>query len=186
MNPLRILVAGIGNVFLGDDGFGVEVAQRLAARPQPEGVRVVDFGIRGFDLAFALVEGWDAAILVDAVPRPAASGGGAEACPPLLQAGALYVIEPELESAGSEPVPVMIETHAMDPVKVLRLASNFGALPEQVLVVGCEPESFGSEDDMRMSLSPPVQAAVGEAVSLVESLITRFNRHAGMERAATG
>src|SRR5439155_26353965 len=88
MSPSRILVAGIGNIFLGDDAFGVEVVQRLAQRPQPEGVRVVDFGIRGLDLVYALLDGCEAMILVDATPR-----GG--------QAGTLYVIEPESEGAAS-------------------------------------------------------------------------------------
>ncbi|MGH7848434.1 MAG: hydrogenase maturation protease, partial [Candidatus Binatia bacterium] len=69
MTPAKILVAGIGNIFLGDDGFGVEVARELAKRKLPESVRVVDFGIRGFDLAYALLDGYDLTILVDAAPR---------------------------------------------------------------------------------------------------------------------
>src|SRR5689334_8572384 len=116
MSVPRILVAGIGNIFLGDDAFGVEVAQRLARRAWPEGVRVVDFGIRGLDLAYALLDGYDAAILVDAAPR-----GG----PP----GSLYVIEPsEGGPAGQDEVGAgtLIEGHGMDPVKVLRLVAALG------------------------------------------------------------
>src|SRR6202030_732892 len=81
----RILIAGIGNIFLGDDAFGVEVVRRLAARKLPDAIRVVDFGIRGFDLAYALMEGYEITILVDATPR-----GG--------QPGTLYTIEPDLRS----------------------------------------------------------------------------------------
>jgi hydrogenase maturation protease len=150
-----ILVAGIGNVFLADDGFGVEVARRLAERELPAGVKVADFGIRGMDLAYELQEDYDAAILVDAVPR-----GG----PP----GTLYVIEPDLEA--TEPV---LDAHAMDPVRVLGLGRTLGTLPPRVLVVGCEPSTATSLDDeeLVMGLSPPVRAAVEDAVALVESIL---------------
>jgi hydrogenase maturation protease len=160
---MSLLVAGIGNIFLGDDAFGVEVAQRLARGDLPPGVRVVDFGIRGFDLAHALLEGDDAAILVDATPR-----GGAP--------GSLYVLEPDLD----EPEPAAIETHAMDPVKVLRLARAMGTLPKRVLVVGCEPSPLEPDDyaDGRMGLSEPVAAAIDQAVELVESLVTAEVVHA--------
>src|SRR5438552_8768464 len=114
MTPARLLIAGIGNVFLGDDAFGVEVAQRLAQRALPEAVRVVDFGIRGLDLTYALLDGYEAVILVDETPR-----GG----PP----GTLYVLEPArgapLEAGEAE---VSIEMHSMDPVRVLRLAAAMG------------------------------------------------------------
>jgi hydrogenase maturation protease len=150
-----ILVAGIGNVFLADDGFGVEVARRLAQRELPMGVKVADFGIRGMDLAYELQEDYDAAILVDAVPRGQAPG-------------TLYVIEPNLE--GAEP---MLDAHAMDPVRVLGLAQTLGTLPPRVLVIGCEPSTAMSLDDeeLVMELSPPVQAAMNKAVALVESVL---------------
>jgi hydrogenase maturation protease len=150
-----ILVAGIGNVFLADDAFGVEVARRLAERELPLGVKVADFGIRGMDLAYELQEDYDAAILVDAVPRGEAPG-------------TLYVIEPDLLTA--EPV---LDAHAMDPVRVLGLARTLGSLPPRVLVVGCEPSTAMSLDDeeLVMGLSPPVRAAMEEAVALVESLL---------------
>jgi hydrogenase maturation protease len=152
----RVLVAGIGNVFLGDDAFGVELAGRLAARKLPGGVEVVDFGIRGMDLAFALQEDLDAAVLLDAVPR-----GG--------EPGTLYVIEPEVGAGAAAAV----EAHGMDPVKVLALARRLGRLPARVLVVGCEPASVGSleDGDMRMELSEPVRAALEPAVELVEELL---------------
>src|ERR671917_1618519 len=117
-----VLVAGIGNVFLADDGFGVEVARLLAQRELPPGVKVADFGIRGMDLAYELQEDYDAAILVDAVPR-----GG--------EPGTLYVIEPDPAQAEG-----MLDAHTMDPVRVLGLAKVLGSVPARVLVVGCEPE----------------------------------------------
>jgi hydrogenase maturation protease len=164
MSPPRILVAGIGNIFLGDDAFGVEVVQRLASGALPGWVRVVDFGIRGLDLAYALLDGYDAVILVDAVPR-----GG----PP----GTLYLIEPEV---GSPPVAgcagLLVEGHGMDPVKVLRLAASMGGRVDRLLLIGCEPERVVDGDDMRDGLSGPVRAAVPEAVALVESLVGRLLR----------
>src|SRR5262245_3824394 len=153
----RILVAGIGNIFLGDDAFGVEVAARLASRPLPPTVRVVDFGIRGLDLVYALADGFDLAILVDAVPR------GSEP-------GTLYTIEPELpEMSGDRPV--VLATHGMDPLKVLLLARAMGQTPERLLIVGCEPAWLGDGDAGGMGLSEPVRAAIGPAVTLIEELI---------------
>ena len=102
---MRVLIAGIGNVFLGDDGFGVALAGRLARRDLPAGVDVVDYGIRGMDLAYALLDGWDAVILLDATPRGEAPG-------------TLYVIEPDVESIEAAAP----EAHGMDPVRVLALA----------------------------------------------------------------
>ena len=151
-----ILVAGIGNIFLGDDGFGVEVARRLAARALPAGVRVVDFGIRGMDLVYALLEDHDALIFVDAAPRGE---------PP----GTLDLIEPRIEQDGE----VTLATHGMDPVKVIKLARALGARPARTYLVACEPAVLGSEDDedVLVELSAPVQAAVDEAVKMVESLV---------------
>jgi hydrogenase maturation protease len=154
----RILVAGIGNIFFGDDAFGVEVAQRLARRSLPGNVRVGDFGIRGFDLACALVDGPDVAILVDACPRGA---------PP----GTLHVIEPDLASLdsadGGQPG---IEPHGLNPMNVLRLARSMDGRSIRVLVVGCEPETLGGESG-RMGLSDSVAAAIDNAISLIESLV---------------
>ena len=158
MTTERILIAGIGNIFLGDDAFGVEVAQRLARRRLPDGVRVVDFGIRGLDLAYALLDDREAVILVDAVAR-----GG--------QPGTLYVVEPVLEEAGDAAQPGMIEPHALTPDKVLRLARSQGANVKNVLVVGCEPGPLPVADDLQMEMSEPVRAALDEAVRLIESLV---------------
>ena len=151
----RVLVAGIGNIFMGDDAFGVEVARRLAERPLPAGVEVGDFGIRGIDLMYALGEGYDAAVFVDAVPRGE---------PP----GTLSVIEPELEEGEAT-----IDAHGMDPVKVLSLARQVGSVPERILVVGCEPgvRITGDEEEVVGELSEPVRAAIDDAVGLVESVI---------------
>jgi hydrogenase maturation protease len=157
----RILVAGVGNIFLGDDGFGVEVVRRLAEREMPEGVEVKDFGIRGMDLAYALQEDYEAVVFVDAVPR------GEEP-------GTVYLIEPEIEEDGE----VSLDTHGMDPVKVIKLSHALGAKPTRTLVVGCEPRvvlSGEDYDDMLMELSEPVQAAVGDAVKLVESLVEEID-----------
>ena len=157
----RILIAGIGNIFLADDGFGVEVAGRLARRSLLSGVRVADFGIRGFDLAYALMEGYETTILVDA-------------CPGEGQPGTLFVLEPDLEDLNSPQTQQgSIEPHAMNPVNVLRMAKTMGGELKRVLVVGCVPATLGPEEG-QMGLSEPVAAAVEEAVKLIESLVTRI------------
>jgi hydrogenase maturation protease len=155
---VRVLVAGIGNVFMADDGFGVEVAKRLAERDLPAGVDVVDFGIRGMDLVFSLGEGYDVALFVDAVPRGEAPGS-------------LFVIEPDLGDHADGPV--MLDAHGMDPVKVLALAGQLGPVPERILVIGCEPavRMSGDEEALVGDLSEPVAAAVDPAVELVESVL---------------
>jgi hydrogenase maturation protease len=152
--PARVLIAGIGNVFLADDGFGVEVAHRLAERSWPPGIEVKDFGIRGLDLVYALGDGYDAAILIDALPR------GEEP-------GTLSVIEPEVE-----PGRIGLDAHGMDPAKVLALAAELGRTPARVLIVGCEPATRmdGSEQDVVGELSAPVAAAVERAVGVVAGL----------------
>jgi hydrogenase maturation protease len=158
----RILIAGVGNIFLGDDGFGVEVVRRLAGRRLPEGVEVVDFGIRGMDLAYALQRDYEVVVFVDATPR------GEEP-------GTVYLIEPEIDEDGE----VTLDTHGMDPVRVIQLSRALGARPTRTLVVGCEPQVVmsGEEyDDMLMELSEPVRAAVEEAVKLVESLVEEINK----------
>ncbi len=157
----KILIAGIGNIFLGDDGFGVEVANRLASLSFPAGVRVVDFGIRGFDLAYALMEGYENTLLVDAYP-----GEG--------QPGTIFVVEPDLADLNSpETNQGFIEPHAMNPLNVLRMAAKMGGELKRVLVVGCVPATLGPEEG-QMGLSDPVAAAVEEAVKLIQSLMTRI------------
>lgn len=161
----RVLIACVGNIFLGDDGFGVEVARRLMGRKYPEGVQVVDFGIRGIELAYTLLDDYDTLVLVDAVPR-----GG----PP----GTLYLIEPDLANIGPEQGVeagrVALDAHSMDPVKVLAFARTLGARPIRTLLVGCEPAAIGGDEDyanMQMGLSEPVQAAIDEAVKMIDSLV---------------
>jgi hydrogenase maturation protease len=152
----RVLVAGIGNVFLGDDGWGVALADRVARRSLPAGVDVVDYGIRGMDLAYAMADGgYDAVVFLDAAPRGEAPG-------------TLYVIEPELDSSE-----VAIDTHGMDPVKVLAMVQGLGAKPPRTLVVACEPANRLSADvdEFVVELSEPVRAALEPAELLVESVV---------------
>ena len=163
--PKRILIACIGNIFLGDDGFGVEVARRLMGKQYAEGVRIVDFGIRGMDLAYTLLDDYDTLVLVDAIQR-----GGSP--------GTLYLIKPDLTAMtpekGGEAGRIALDTHSMDPVKVLAYARTLGAQPINTLLVGCEPATLGGDDpdtDMQMGLSAAVQAAVDEAVKMIDSLV---------------
>ncbi len=153
---MSILVACIGNIFQGDDGFGCEVAKVLALRCHSEDVRIVDFGIRGLDLTYALLEPADLTILVDAVSRGEAPG-------------TLYAIEPDLDIENGA---VQIDAHAMDPVTVLRAARAMGGSLSRVLLVGCEPADLGGEQG-KMGLTPPVRDAIEGAVTMVESLIER-------------
>jgi len=162
MSEPRILVAGIGNIFLGDDAFGVEVVRRLSRRVLPDYVRVVDYGIRGLDLAYALLDGYDLAILVDA------AGRGEDP-------GTLYVLEPEIRDADvNASQPVLMEAHGMNPMRVLDMVRAMGGRPQRVLVVGCEPATLGDEFEGTMGLSAPVEAAVDGAIAMVESLIAQW------------
>lgn len=151
----RVLVAGIGNIFLGDDAFGVEVAQRLLAQGTaslPAGVCVADFGIRSYDLAYALTDGCDAAVLVDAVARGEAPG-------------TVFLIEPNLGALPADTGPV--NSHGMNAARALQLAKTVGALPPKILLVGCEPAVLETDE---LGLSPAVAAAVPGAVRMVEEL----------------
>ena len=162
----RLLIAGVGNIFLGDDGFGVEVARRLADVELPDWAHVVDYGIRGMHLAYDLANGYEAMILVDATPR-----GGAP--------GTIYVIEPDL-TAGirdtadgegtAEPDPAsypLFNAHGMQPDVVFSMLAMLDAGAREVLVVGCEPASV----DYGIGLSAPVADAVDEAVRVVLDLV---------------
>jgi len=159
----RILIACIGNIFLGDDAFGVEVAERLAGLRLPPHVSVVDFGIRSYDLAYALIEDWELVILVDALAR-----GG--------EPGSVYLLEPEsfLDNHDSPT----LDAHAMNPVSVLRLVHALGGSPGRLLVVGCEPESVEPDAAGRIGLSPPVSHAVNDAIQLIEEQIARASMSA--------
>jgi hydrogenase maturation protease len=153
----RLLVAGVGNIFLGDDAFGPEVLRALAARPLPREVRARDFGIRGMDLAYTLLDGYDTAVLVDAAPRG-------------HRPGTLSLIEAEPPD-GTHAVPP--EAHGMDPARVLALAAHLGEGPlPRVLVLACEPERLPrSEDDIAPGLSAPVRRAVDRAVEALHTLV---------------
>lgn len=173
MDRNRILVAGIGNIFLGDDGFGCEVARRLVERDLPPEVRVVDFGIRGFDLGYALLDDYELVVLIDATPCSGVPG-------------TLYQIEPALNDLDvkqdSDPA-VFLETHHMVPTKVLTFAKFMGAPLRRIIVVGCEPEILGEDEDGRIGLSAPVSAAVDEAVSMVKFLLDQHTRKSRRQQA---
>jgi hydrogenase maturation protease len=153
---MKVLIACVGNIFLGDDGFGVEVARSLSKRQLPEGVSVKDYGIRGFDLAYALLDPWELVIMVDALSRGEA-------------AGTLYVIEPELNRPAS--ADTALNPHGMDPVRVLSLAASMGTISAQVMVVGCEPHDFGDELEGRMGLSSPIQGVVEASCDMILNLV---------------
>jgi hydrogenase maturation protease len=153
-----ILVAGIGNIFQSDDGFGSEVARRLLAGPPlPKGATVVDYGIRGVHLAYELLDGYDAAILVDATRQ------GEEP-------GTIYVIEPDVENIETESGLAeagIVDAHGMDPASVLALLQSLGGRVDRLLVVGCEP----ADVEEGMGLSDAVAGAVDEACRVVRRLV---------------
>jgi hydrogenase maturation protease len=161
-----VLVAGIGNIFLSDDGFGVEVAHRLAAEPMPAGVRVADYGIRGVHLAYELLDGYDGLVLVDAVPMGEAPG-------------TVAVIMPSVPPGpeGDDDAPVM-DAHSMSPDVVLATLSRLGGSIEHIYVVGCQPASL----DEGMGLSVPVAEAVGTAVDLCRQLVADIGQAQGDEK----
>jgi len=164
-----ILVAGIGNIFNGDDAFGVEVVRRLAGRSLPAGVKVIDFGIRGIDLTYALLDDYRAAVLVDTAQRGE-------------RPGTISVVEPEQMEAGAPSAEdLMLSPHELDPAKVLRLVTALGGNCKRVLLVACEPLTFGGEQGV-MGLSEPVAAALDAAVATVEDLVVELT---GAETAET-
>lgn len=154
-----ILIAGIGNIFFGDDAFGVEVARKMLSTPQAGGVRVVDFGIRGLDLAYALQDGYETAILVDAYPHG-------------QKPGTVSVLEPDLSELDRQ-VSDIVQPHAMNPMNVLRMAKAIQVRTRQILLVGCEPKDLGAEDG-RMGLSDEVTAAVDQAVATIGVMVTQI------------
>lgn len=153
----EILVAGIGNVFLGDDGFGVEVVRRLCEHPLPPHAEAVDFGVRGVHLAYRMLDGYRTVVLVDATAR-----GGTP--------GTVYLID----ATAPEPAPrtPFLDGHQMTPDTVLALldalsAGTGGERPRRVLVLGCEPAAV----EEGIGLSEPVSAAVEEAVRRVRRIV---------------
>ncbi|MFE1878454.1 hydrogenase maturation protease [Streptomyces diastatochromogenes] len=157
MNPSepRLLVAGVGNIFLGDDAFGPEVIRALDRRPLPPEARVRDFGIRGMDLAYALLDGYATAVLVDAAPRG-------------HRPGTLTLIEAEPPDGTAVP-----EAHGMDPEKVLALATHLGDEPlPRVLVLACEPGVLPrGDEDILPGISAPMREAVDRAVDALHTLV---------------
>ncbi|HEY7103472.1 MAG TPA: hydrogenase maturation protease [Mycobacteriales bacterium] len=146
----RVLVAGVGNLFLGDDGFGPEVARRLVGHPLPAGVRVVDYGIRGMHLAYDLLDGYDELVILDAAPR-----GG--------RPGDVVVLEVGEGDFGAGD----FDGHGMEPTAVLSSLGSLGGRLPRTYVVGCEP----ADTDEGIGLSPPVAAAVDPAVDAVLRLL---------------
>ena len=149
----RILVAGVGNVFLRDDAFGVEVVRLLAERPQPPGVQIRDYGIRGVHLVYELLDGYDLFVLIDAAPRGEAPG-------------TVSVLEVELPSPEAQPV---IDAHSLTPDAIFGLLSSLGGHSGRNLVVACEP----AEVDAGMGLTDPVQEALPHAVRAVEEILAQ-------------
>jgi hydrogenase maturation protease len=156
MTSPRVLVAGVGNLFMGDDAFGIEVVKRLMERSFPTGVQVIDFGTRGVDLAYTILEDYDLVILVDAASR-----GGAP--------GTLYVLEPEVEH-GETGTP-LLDAHSLVPEEVLGLVRALGGKPGKIRIVACEPGFIPSADELEMGLSTAVTLAIEPAVTMVEELV---------------
>lgn len=158
-----ILVAGVGNIFFGDDAFGVEVVRHLSERAYPAGVTVADFGIRGLDLAYALLDGYEAVILIDAVPR-----GGTP--------GELYVIDVDRDDEQTANINPALETHRLDPARVLQMVDVLGGRVGRLILVGCEPAPLADHDDIQPGMSEAARAAVPEAVAWVEALIAELRQ----------
>jgi hydrogenase maturation protease len=162
----QILVAGVGNAWLQDDAFGGECARRLEARGVPSGVTVMDFGTGGLDLAYELMRGYDALVLLDASRQ-----GGVP--------GTLYVFEPDMAEFATEIADgEVINPHGMDPATMLRFVSAVGGFSGKVVVIGCEP---GEVDTVGLGLTPPVEGAVERALELVGATIEELRGDAAYQ-----
>jgi hydrogenase maturation protease len=153
----QTLVAGIGNIFLGDDGFGCEVARELGKMNIPDDVKVIDYGIRGLDLAYALLEPYKAVIFIDTVTRNG-------------QPGTIYLLQCANTSLDIDK-PTALDAHSMEPANLLAMARSLGEVTSEIYIVGCEPADFGEELVGRMGLSDVVAGAVPEAARAVVDLI---------------
>lgn len=153
-----ILIAGIGNIFQGDDGFGCEVARRLWERTFAGEVIVRDFGIRGYDLAMALADGYQTVIMIDATSRG-------------QQPGTLYVIEPDVAELDQNVSVDAGNSHSVDPMQAIQMALRFADNLPELLLVGCEPAVLPDPEDVLVELSEPVAAAIDEAIEIVETLV---------------
>jgi hydrogenase maturation protease len=149
-----ILVAGIGNIFLGDDGFGPEVMRHVAQRPVDPQVRMVDYGIRGMHLAYDLLDNWEALVLVDALPSRGSPG-------------TLHVFEADHETLPATPA---LDAHAMDPAAVFASLAALGGSPPHTVVVGCEVLCV----DEGIGLSEPVAACLPRAAQAIEDVVSRL------------
>jgi hydrogenase maturation protease len=149
------LIAGIGNIFMGDDAFGCEVIRTLAERRLPAEVKVIDFGIRSYDLAFALIEDYAAIVLVDAVSRGETPG-------------TVFLIEPEITRLDVQPES--IDPHTMNALSVIQMAQQLGGIKAAIYLVGCEPQKLES-DDGALGLSAEVQAAIPQALGMIDTLL---------------
>lgn len=166
----RILVACIGNIFLGDDGFGCEVARALEGVSIPRDVEVIDYGIRGFDLAYALLKPYQAVILVDAIARG-------------YQPGTVYILQPD-ESENSGESGAIPDPHSIKTAPLIAMARSLGDITAEIFIVGCEPADFGDELEGRMGLSEAVAAAVPEAARTVLQLIGQIDRQRACDACA--
>jgi hydrogenase maturation protease len=152
---MKILVAGVGNIFLGDDAFGVEMVQRLRAVALPPEVTLADFGIRSFDLAYAMADGYDVIILLDATSRGDSPG-------------TVSLIEPEVEGFGGIGQP--LDAHSTNPERALQIASSLGGQLGHLYVIGCEPGVLETEDG-QLGLSEQVEAAIPNAIQMLLTLL---------------
>jgi hydrogenase maturation protease len=168
----RTLVAGIGNIFLGDDGFGCAVVRELGKMSIPDGIKVVDYGIRGLDLAYALLERYKAVIFVDAVTR---SG----------KPGTIYLLQ-SAKMPSDPRKPAALDLHSMEPTSLLAMAQSLGEVTSEIYIVGCEPADFGDELVGRMGLSDAVANAVPEAARAVLDLIARVGSPEKQETTVIG
>jgi hydrogenase maturation protease len=162
----RILVAGIGNIFLGDDGFGPEVMRHVVGQPPDDEVHPVDYGIRGMHLAYDLLEDWHALVLVDAVPNRGAPG-------------TLHVFEADHDSLSAT---AGFEAHSMDPAAVFATLTALGGTAPRTIVIGCEVENI----DEGMGLSEPVAAAVPGAVEAVNDVIADLSARTTARTRSSG
>jgi hydrogenase maturation protease len=162
----RILVAGIGNIFLGDDGFGPEVMRHVAGQPRIDDVHLIDYGIRGMHLAYDLLEEWRALVLVDALPDRGAPG-------------TLHVFEADHETLSAT---AGLEAHSMDPAAVFATLTALGGTAPRTIVVGCEVENV----DEGMGLSEPVAAAVPGAVAAIDEVLVDLAAHATTTTRSSG
>jgi hydrogenase maturation protease len=152
---MKILVAGVGNIFFGDDAFGVEMVQRLRSTPLPPEVTLADFGIRSFDLAYAIADGYDVIILLDAISRGQSPG-------------TVSLVEPEVQGFGNAGQP--LDAHSANPQRALQMVSSLGGQLGSLYLIGCEPAVLETEDG-RIGLSKQVEAAIPNAIQMLLTLL---------------